>query len=1083
MISGALPAWAQQVPSVYWRAAEAMGVGDYLTARRLFSTMLTGKDFYFNAYWRLAECYALEKNFDQGQAFFENLLKRNAPAGEVYSALAFLAELRGDRKQTVEYCWKAVQNHTQFLSIHQKLIDLAPAYGLEQQVRTYLENRAVQSPDNWLEQYALAYRETLLGRTEVATSQFAKLAAAGHKSWRVYFRWAIQLMLSSKVDSALTVLDRGLMATTEIDDKDGQNQLLSLKGHLYMRQGSLLAADSILTHAEQLSREIGYISLRSDIAATLSGLRLRQGRLQQALTQAKRAEELASKLHYVYGQMQAHYYAGDVYRLMGLYDKAIAEQTLAYQLADSLKNESNRHLMAHNLAIMYQAAGDHRQALTYFDEVIVFARKYQQTLYLASYLQNLAISLVELGQLIKAKSCYEEALSIARKNKLTELECDIVLNLASFWQKFNNWQMAENKAAEGLVLARRAQLKTRIIYALVMLGEVELHHQQLRKAEEHFREAQRLSVSAELYVPLIASMSGLGKIASAVGNEQQAINILEDALTLVSRRVFSEHAVATASLLPVEKEAFFTLSRAYMHLQQPVRALEIAEQMRDLIVRRRLQKAGLITHVGLADSLRLQGARLDTLLLQKRLQLANLSATDSTNASKMKLRLEVAGLELQQNQLWEKISLPSEKSSTAQVIPPLTLFQQELAKQQELALVYLVGEEGVLIFALDGEKILAQELPIKQQVLQNLISQVNPTLYYAMQDSQNIQLISPLLFRYKPQAAAQLYQMLLASFLDHNVNKKLLLIPDEQLHFLPFEILLQEISLDSVVKDYRRLPFVLKKHTVRYANSLQAAFASHLRPPAKAAVVFAIAQTMPQFDEALNGTVDLWQTQNEVQGIRKVLSEAAVKIAYGPFTADTKWRQDLGQYPILHFAAHSEAQNADPLSSRIILEERNDGSTSLYAFEIFAMHFPNGQLAFLSSCNTASGILQGSEGLQGFVQAFRAAGIPSVIGSLWPAEAEASARLATEFYRYLRAGDSAAEALRRAKLSLLESDKPIPFFWAAFQYYGVNQSFRFRQGLSFMPFGVIILIALIIGATRRGLGNFFIKTKHAMQNL
>jgi len=489
--------------------------------------------------------------------------------------------------------------------------------------------------------------------------------------------------------------------------------------------------------------------------------------------------------------------------------------------------------------------------------------------------------------------------------------------------------------------------------------------------------------------------------------------------------------------------------------------------MRDLVVRRRLQQSGLMTHAALADSFRQQGARLDTLLLQKRLQLARLMAADSASDKKMQLRLEIASLELQQNQLWEKIGIAAEKNFSDYAILPLSSFQQELAKRQELALVYLVGDEGVLILALDGKTILAHELQIKKQELQALVSQVNPALHYALQDSQHLQLISPLLFRYQPRAARQLYQMLLAGFIDKTPGKKFLLIPDGQLHFLPFEILLTADITDTVVKDYRQLPFVLKNYTARYASSLQAAFNQQPHQPETPATVVALAQSMPRLDDTVNGFADLWQTRSEVLKIQKILGRAAVEIVEGPFSAGTEWRNDLKQSAILHFAAHSEAQNAEPLSSRIILEEREAGSTSLYAFEIFAMHLPNGRLAFLSSCNTASGVLRGSEGLQGFVQAFRAAGIPSVIGSLWPADAEASSRLAAEFYRYLRGGETAAEALRRAKLALLESDKPLPFFWASFQYFGVDQTFRFRQGLNMPPFAAVILAALILGAIRR----------------
>jgi len=1058
---------AQQIPTAYWRAAKAMGEGDYATARRLFSTMLLGKDFYFNAYWRLAECYALEGRFDQGQAFFENLLTRGAPAGEVYSALSFLAEIQGDSKRNAEYCWQAVQHRTEFLSRHQRLIDLAPAFGLEQQVREHFAKRLAENPRDEVAQFTLAYWEKLRGRPEAAMAQFAKLSAAGFTSWRVYYQWATQLMLISKLDSAQIVLDQGLAATAAINDKDGEAQLLHFKGHLYMRQGRLKLADSILSRAEKLVREIGYVYLQTDLAATLSGLRLRQGRLQEALGHAQIVGEISTKLRHQYGKMQAHHYAAEAYHAMGLYEKEIDERMQAYQWADSSKNESNRHIMMHNLAAVYQATGDHHRALAYFEKVAVFARKSQQTLYLASCLQSLAVSFAELRRFDEAEKHYEEALAITRKGDLKELQCGILLNLAGLWQKRDNWNMAQKTANTALSLARRAQLKVSEIEALVQLGEAGLHNRQLRQAEEHFHEAQRLSAEAGFYLPLIASMNGLGRIAVVSGDNQKAAVILSEAAALVSRRIFSEHAAATSSLLPLEKELFFALCRAYVRLQQPLKALEIAEQMRDLVVRRRLQQAGLMTYAAVADSFRQHGARLDTLLLQKRLQLAKLLAADSASNKMMQLRLEIAGLELQQNQLWKKIGIAAGKNFSDNAGFPLSSFQQELAERQELALVYLVGEEGVLILALDGKTVLAHELQIKKQELQALISHVNPALHYALQNSQHLQLISPLLFRYQPRAARQLYEMLLAGFIEKTPGKKLLLIPDEQLHFLPFEILLTEAVTDTVVKNYRQLPFLLKNYTARYASSLQAAFNQQSHQAQTPATVVALAQTTPRLDDSINGVADLWQTRSEVLQIRKILGRAAVEILEGPFSAGSEWRNDLRQSAILHFAAHSEAQNAEPLSSRIILEERETGSTSLYAFEISGMHLPGGRLAFLSSCNTASGVLRGSEGLQGFVQAFRAAGVPSVIGSLWPADAEASSRLAAEFYRHLRAGKTAAEALRRAKLALLETDKPLPFFWAAFQYYGVDQTFRFRQGLDMAPFAAVILAVLILGAIRR----------------
>jgi len=1069
----ALPAFAQRITPVYWRAAEAMGAGDYPTARRLFSTMLLGKDFYFNAYWRLAQCYALEGRFDKGQIFFEKLINKGAPAGEVYSALAFLAELRGERQQIAEYCWKAVQHRTEFLSIHQKLIDWAPAYGLEQQVREHLKTRLAQNPNDWLAQYAFAYWETLRERPEASAAKFANLIAAGHQSWRLYFRWAIQLMLMSKLDSAHVIVDRGLLRSQAMNDKEAEGQLLNLKSHFYMRQGRLNAADSLLSRVKQLSRVIGHFDLQLDLAATLSGIRLRQGRLQEALTQAKLSGELSVKLSNEYGKLQAHHYTADVYRGLGLYEKAIQEWTQAYQMADALKSESHRQLMAHNLATIYQVLGEYQRAQLYFDEVVADGRKYQRQFFLASYLRSLASALAGQQRWREAKSFYEEALGLAQKSNLVDLQCSIMLNLSLLAQKTGDWTMAEKAAGEALRLSRRAQLKTSTQDALVQLAEIELHHLQLVKAKQHFAEAKQLSVETQVYDSIIESFNGLGRVALAQGDYQRAVNILNEGASLITRRVFSENAGIASPFLSFEKELFFSLSRAYVHLQQPALALEVAEKMRDLIVRRRLQRASLLSHVERADSLRQQGTQLDSLLLRKRLQLAALTASDSAaDDKKTKLLVEVAGLELQQSRLWEQIGIASQARAKGHWRSSLTFYQQELKKQEEIALVYLAGKEGLLVFVVEGDSLRGHDLAISPQALQTLVCRVNPALKYALQDSPQVQLISPLLFRYEPRAANQIYNLLLARFIESTNDKKLLIVPDAHLHFLPFELLLQNANPDSTSKDYRNFAFMLKDYTFRYASSLQAAFDDspvRLQIPA---TVLAIAPAASGGENGIARAHDILQTQREVEGIQETLGSSAVRIMSQAMPLKGKWQNELRSYAVLHFAAHSEAQNADPLSSRIILSEDRAEINSLYAFEIFAMNLPEGRLAFLSSCNTASGVLRDSEGLQGFVQAFRAAGIPSVIGSLWPADAETSAKLAEQFYLHLRAGAGAAEALRQAKLFFLEGDQPNPFFWAAFQYYGVDQTLRFQQSLNFTPFLTIISIALLIGATRIWQGRF-----------
>jgi CHAT domain-containing protein len=73
----------------------------------------------------------------------------------------------------------------------------------------------------------------------------------------------------------------------------------------------------------------------------------------------------------------------------------------------------------------------------------------------------------------------------------------------------------------------------------------------------------------------------------------------------------------------------------------------------------------------------------------------------------------------------------------------------------------------------------------------------------------------------------------------------------------------------------------------------------------------------------------------------------------------------------------------------------------------------------------------------GFAWAFRAAGCPSVVTTLWEVNDDATSRLVSRFYRELKAGRAKDVALQRAMLSLLrDPETRRPYYWAAFRLTG-----------------------------------------------
>jgi CHAT domain-containing protein len=64
------------------------------------------------------------------------------------------------------------------------------------------------------------------------------------------------------------------------------------------------------------------------------------------------------------------------------------------------------------------------------------------------------------------------------------------------------------------------------------------------------------------------------------------------------------------------------------------------------------------------------------------------------------------------------------------------------------------------------------------------------------------------------------------------------------------------------------------------------------------------------------------------------------------------------------------------------------------------------------------------------------AGARSTVVSLWPVGDREASRFMEAFYRRLSSGETKEEALRRAKLELLDSEDPSPRRWAGFVLIG-----------------------------------------------
>jgi CHAT domain-containing protein len=150
---------------------------------------------------------------------------------------------------------------------------------------------------------------------------------------------------------------------------------------------------------------------------------------------------------------------------------------------------------------------------------------------------------------------------------------------------------------------------------------------------------------------------------------------------------------------------------------------------------------------------------------------------------------------------------------------------------------------------------------------------------------------------------------------------------------------------------------------------------------------------------------------------------------------------EVGDYRIVHFATHGYVNPERPELSGLVLTlvdergEPQDGFLSLS--EIYNLRLSS-DLVVLSACQTGLGKLVQGEGLVGLTRGFMYAGAPRVVASLWAVQDRATAEMMGRFYEaMLRRGARPAAALREAQLSMRREERwSAPHLWAGFVLQG-----------------------------------------------
>jgi CHAT domain-containing protein/tetratricopeptide (TPR) repeat protein len=319
------------------------------------------------------------------------------------------------------------------------------------------------------------------------------------------------------------------------------------------------------------------------------------------------------------------------------------------------------------------------------------------------------------------------------------------------------------------------------------------------------------------------------------------------------------------------------------------------------------------------------------------------------------------------------------------------------------------------------------------------------------------------------------YNLLIEPVISIIKGKRLIIVPDGILSYVPYELLLSSDPVPGVY-NYKDLKYLLRDYNVsyNYSASLWQKSLTEKKRSSKKVLAIAPSYEFSEFhsQEPYNSRqyyrdrlVPLPGARDEAVVIARILNGEALLDSEA---SEYNFKQRSGNYYLLHLAMHTLLDDDNPMYSKLVFSESDeeDEDGFLNTYEIYNLQL-NASMAVLSSCRSGYGRLRRGEGVMSLARGFLYAGVPAIVMTNWEIEDKSGASIMIAFYKYLLKGYRKDEALRHARLDFLENTdmlKAHPYFWGAYVCIG-NPDALFRIHRKFYPmatFSVLLLVMLAV---------------------
>jgi len=800
--------------------------------------------------------------------------------------------------------------------------------------------------------------------------------------------------------------ERALTLSESAGDKVGQVTNHAALAQLLVQQGKLDQAFAHLTVAETITRTVGDPRLQINILQTKGAAYMSSGEFEKSLDAYREAMKISRSLNDEAGQAELFASSGWAFQSLGNVPRALGCYESAITLFTKVGNKDGEVRTRIGIGSLYQSIGEPQKASEQYMKATPSASDEQY----ARMLVSVAEILQSRNQPLEALSRYKKALSLISSTNDPSLEGAIWTGMGRTHMASGSYQVAQDYFERALVKAKESGNQESEAGIIASIGELNYwialslptvnQKSRFSEALQDYNVALPMMREAGDRIGEIGILTNTGLVYDAWGKPRKALPYYLDALhrmdELETSARLEEFRLDLAGQSASLYQRAILLEASLNHMQE---AFDLSERARARTFLDQLgnHRIDLGSYRQADFSIREEKLRQENILLQRQLGQELAKPGPDVNPDRMRgIQAQLVALRNDYEDLVNQLKLSNPEYASFLSISPLGLreAQQQLAADVTV-LSYYTSPEMTLAFVLTRDNFHVSKLSVTELELLMAV-----TTFQDFSGESNV-----------PPSLKLLYKSLIAPVKSQLKTSKLAVVPYGVLHGLPFGALTpdgQHFLTDSYAVFY--LPSVSVLPYIR----------ARVRPAGNLALVLA--------NDQEEGLPRLSYAEGEARAVASLLGTQPL---LGDDATTSVLRAKAGNYDIVHLIAHFDLDRQHPQSSRIILGQGKGNDGPLELNDVFGLDLRKTNLVVLSGCQSQRGSRTRGDDVIALSRAFIYAGSPSVIGSLWSVDDDATQHLMIAFYTHLKEGLSKAEALRSAQADIRHK-YPNPYYWAGF---------------------------------------------------